>query len=370
MLSADLVKKAAFKSGFDLAGITQARPLTSLEELFRKRRENNLESLFIKATLEERLDPGLFLPGAKSIIMVGLSYYAGAPKKGDHLQGFFSRSAWGRDYHWVLGERLSRLGQLLSEFDPGLVYRTFVDTGPLPERELARRAGLGWMGKNTSLINEVYGSWIFLGGMVINRELETDSPLEADCGECDRCLKACPAGALERPYLVNPHRCLSYLTQKKGFLSPDERVLLGNRLYGCDTCQEVCPKNANVKRTCLPDFSPGGEEKLSLEELLLLTGKDFKNRFGHSAGAWRGKTNLQRNAIIALGNSGHPSGVFSLIPLLDQGSPVLRGHAAWALGRLGGLRAEKALNSAIEKEKEEKVRREIRSAINTIRRNS
>ncbi|HHX49903.1 MAG TPA: tRNA epoxyqueuosine(34) reductase QueG, partial [Clostridia bacterium] len=244
------------------------------------------------------------------------------------------------------------------------------DTGPLPERELARRAGLGWMGKNTSLINEVYGSWIFLGGMVINRKLETDSPLEADCGECDRCLKACPARALERPYLVNPHRCLSYLTQKKGFLSPDERVLLGNRLYGCDTCQEVCPKNANVKRTCLPDFSPGGEEKLSLEELLLLTGKDFKNRFGHSAGAWRGKTNLQRNAIIALGNSGDPSGVFSLIPLLDQGSPVLRGHAAWALGRLGGLRAEKALNSAIEKEKEEKVRREIRSAINTIRRNS
>ena len=183
---------------------------------------------------------------------------------------------------------------------------SFVDTGPLPE-ELARRAGLGWIGKNTALINDVYGSWIFLGGMVMNRELETDSPVEADCGECDRCLKACPAGAIEKPYLVNPHRCLSYLTQKKGFLAPAERVLLGNRLYGCDTCQEVCPKNAQVKRASLPDFSPPGEESLSLEELLCLTGKEFTDRFGHSAAAWRGKTTLQRNAIIALGNSGDPA---------------------------------------------------------------
>ncbi|NLC37668.1 MAG: tRNA epoxyqueuosine(34) reductase QueG [Clostridia bacterium] len=370
MLSADLVKGAAFSVGFDLVGITDAGPLTDLGQLLRERRESKLESPFITAAPEERVNPELFLPGARSIIMVGLSYYTDVSRRGGRLRGLFSRSAWGRDYHRVLGERLSWLGQLLKGFDPGLIYRPFVDTGPLPERELARRAGLGWIGKNTALINDVYGSWIFLGGMVMNRELETDSPVEADCGECDRCLKACPAGAIEKPYLVNPHRCLSYLTQKKGFLAPAERVLLGNRLYGCDTCQEVCPKNAQVKRASLPDFSPPGEESLSLEELLCLTGKEFTDRFGHSAAAWRGKTTLQRNAIIALGNSGDPAVISLLIPFLEHSNPVLRGHGAWALGKLGSLSAEKALSSALEKEKEEKVREEIRSALNTIRRHS
>lgn len=369
VFAANFVKEKAKEMGFDIVGITNTQPMSELAKLLKERQQAGLQSEFVSTVIDERLDPRYFFPEAKSVIMVGINYYYPTIKR-NYLSGDLARMAWGFDYHRVLSERLEKLGQLLKKLEPSLKYQNFVDTGPLIERELARRAGLGWFGKNTALITPEFGSWVFLGGMLINKELAKDVPLDRDCGNCEECLKACPIGALEEPYRVNPQRCLSYLTQKKGYLTLEEREGLGNRLYGCDTCQEVCPINRQTaKKTTNNELKPQKHGLVSLKEILNLNKKQFQVLFGMTAIAWRGRNNLRRNAIIALGNSSKLEAVPMLVKMLQDPSPLIRRYAAWALGCHESKKGMIALQEAVEKEADPRAKEEMILALEEHRSN-
>jgi len=239
-----------------------------------------------------------------------------------------------------------------------------VDNGPLLEREAAFLAGLGYYGYNCSLIVPGWGSWVALGLIVTDLEIEpTLYQGERRCKECGQCLAACPSGALIGPYILNPSRCLSYLTQKRGLLHPEERTLLGVRLYGCDTCQEVCPENEGLSREQVQLAKPFPFP--DLVNVLRLDNHSFKKQFGATALAWRGKGVLKRNALIALGNSGYATEevIKILGQFLSSPSPILRAHAAWALGQLKAPHAHVALEMALRKEQDPVVRQELEKAL-------
>ncbi len=371
MLSADLVKKKARETGFHLVGITNAEPMRELITLLEEQELQGKKPEFVSGNIEERLEPKLFFPEAKSIVMTAVNYYHSASSNEKNFRSKLSRSAWGLDYHQVMGRMLEQLGQSLQELEPELQYKIFVDTGPLVERELARRAGLGWIGKNAALITPQFGSWVFLGGIAVNLELEKDKPINGSCGSCQQCIEACPAGALEDAYCVNPNRCLSYVTQKKGYLTAKERELLKDRLYGCDTCQEVCPINIKLaKNTTVNALKPLSHAAMSLAEAAGMGNKQFKALLGPTAAAWRGKTNIKRNAVIALGNCGDPQVVPILKKALGDPSPIVRGYAAWALGQVAGRQAEviKALKQVLSSETNPRVKQEIVGVLETTSR--
>lgn len=368
MLTSSVVKAKGKEIGFDLVGITHAGPNEELALLLEKREKEGLRSEFEVGTPRERTNPGLFLPQARSVIMVALNYFNTLEGRRTPLAKL-SLSAYGKDYHQVMQEKLADLGQTLKKTDRNFRYRAFADMGPLVERDLAYQAGLGWIGKNATLITREFGSWVFLGGMVTNAELEADRPLKKDCGNCVRCLQACPGGALEAPYQLNPNKCSSYLTQKKGYLTHEERLTLGDRLYGCDTCQEVCPFNQqSQKPTNHAEFQPLGHENLPLETLLKMSNKEFQSIFGPTGAGWRGKNTLIRNGIIALGNKGNGRTKQTLIDGLASTSPVVRGFSAWALGKIKDREGETILKEAWAKEQDEQVIQEIESALARIER--
>ena len=239
------------------------------------------------------------------------------------------------DYHTVLKDRMIRL---IKELEKAMdfKYMYFVDTGPLIDREIARRCGLGYYGKNCSIINDEYGSFIFLGYILTNLEVEEySSPVEEKCGDCDLCLRACPTKALESPYRVNPKRCLSYLTQTKDLIPHELREKMGTRIYGCDTCQMVCPKNKGVEKSNHSEFIPEiTKGYMNIEELLTISNKEFKKKYGTMAGSWRGKNVLKRNGIIALGNMKNKESLILLKPLLKDQNPMIRDYTEWAINKI------------------------------------
>jgi len=238
-----------------------------------------------------------------------------------------------------------------------------VDNGPLLEREAGFLSGLGYYGYNCSLIVPGLGSRIALGLIITDLELEPTLPLEGKrCQGCGRCLMACPTGALVLPYTLQPERCLSYLTQKRGFLAPELRPYLEQRLFGCDVCQDVCPENEGLNLTGALFVYP------DLVQILALDPQRFNKLFGSTALAWRGKSVLQRNAAIALGNArcAEEAAVCALQEALTCPSPVVRGHAAWALGKLGLPEVRKSLKLAYEREIDPSVREEIEAALDNI----
>jgi epoxyqueuosine reductase len=309
-----------------------------------------------------RRDPGQVLAGARSVIVCALNYNtahpysseAAASEKSGEARGWISRYAWGRDYHEVLWERLNALADALNErFPEPHRSRAYADTGPIAERLFAKYAGLGWLGKNTLLLNEKLGSWFFLGVIFTTLELAPSlAPHEmppADlCGNCRQCLDACPTGAFVEPYVLDARRCISYLTiELRGSVPEEFRGAMGNKVYGCDICQEVCPYNREAPVTALPDFEPrqfgSGESLLQprLEWLAEMTEEEFREKFRGSAmkrTKWRG---LVRNACIALGNSKVRSGsaeyarVFEVLQKWTQSEEIsIAESARWALSRI------------------------------------
>lgn len=329
------VKAEARRLGLDLVGIASAAPFLQEKALLRER-----ESLGYRSPLEERdvalrTDPARLLPGVRSIIAVGLNYYQPAEASGDGaLRGWLSRYARGRvDYHRLLREKLERLGEYLQQRVPGSLVQSHVDTGPPLDRAVAVRAGLGWYGKHAQLITRDYASWVFLGELLTDLELQPDQPVAGTCGRCQRCLLACPTGAIVAPGVVDSSRCLSAVTQLKGFLPREHRRAMGNRVFGCDDCLDACPHNVRAKPALEPGLQPNPEVGgfPDLAALLQMTRGQFKRWFQQGAAGWRGKTVLQRNALIALGNSGDPRALPWLLGALQDQRPVMRGHAAWAL---------------------------------------
>ncbi|MEW5784685.1 MAG: tRNA epoxyqueuosine(34) reductase QueG [Bacillota bacterium] len=364
------LKELAAAAGLGLAGITGAAPLDTITERLQHRLAEGRITPFEEKDPFRRISPGHLLPDCRTIIVLGLPYTTACDplplSESDGPRGEVARCARGLDYHVVLeqkGEQLARLIQ--KEIAAPLRYRVLSDRSPLIERELARLAGLGRSGENCTLITPECGSYVALGTILLDREMEENSPLPGSCAGCGRCLASCPTGALVAPHILDPTRCLSYLTQAPGVVPAEIRPLFGRRLYGCDRCQEVCPHNRRQQPPLSPentfDFFPG---QPLLLPLLQMTGKEFSQTIGFSAAGWRGKTTLQRNAVIALGNSGDQSAVPSLARLLaEDARPLIRLHAAWALGRIAGVKARRYLEISLKREQDQAVRIELRRAL-------
>lgn len=346
--------------GIDLIGFTNAKPFEDLREILIRRRERGYLSGFEEENIELRTNPKKTLDSAKSIIVIGISYYIKKENLGNHKEpkfyGELARTAWGKDYHIVLKDKLEKLASfILSEYK-GLEYKAFVDTGPLVDRYLADRAGIGFYGYNSTIINKDFGSWIFLGYMITNIPLEKDKPLDATCIGCNLCIENCPNSAIEKPYDFNANKCLSNILQQKKDVPENALSKLDNKIYGCDICQNVCPHNKDIKEATSKEFIPRElPHKVDLISLLNLSNKEYKTLFKENASGWRGKKILQRNAIIALGNSKNKDAIEFLKPLLKDVRPDIRKITIWALYNIDSKYTLKLLPDIKLKEKEEDV---------------
>src|SRR5690606_34226121 len=293
--------------GIDAIGIASPDPFVTLKANIERSRALNYASGFEPKDIEKSVNPHLVFDQPQSIIAIGVAYHSkmsDAPKSvPGSRRGIMARAAWGEDYHHVLRNRLQRLEEWLAKRVPDLRVKSMVDTGELVDRSVAERAGIGWSGKNCSVISPELGSFIFLGEMITNIPFTPDTPITDQCGSCNKCIDACPTGALVGPGVLNAQSCVSYLTQTKHTLPDFFMKKIGNRLYGCDTCQIVCPVNKGKSWTHHEELKPDPEiAKPLLVPLLELTNKQFKEQFGHTSAAWRGKKPIQRNAVIGLGN--------------------------------------------------------------------
>ncbi len=399
------IKEYAYSLGFDIVRITTANAFPEAEGIIKDRIARGLMDglpWFTAERADVSCHPDALLPGARSIIALAICYLSEQPAEtGDGSpRGRISRYAWGDDYHDSVKARLQQFAVWLrdyvrDEMGDTLETRLFVDTGRMVDRAVAQRAGLGWYGKNTNILTKGWGSWVFLAEIVTNLRLEPDEPLKANCGSCEICLHACPTGALPNPYELDSTRCISYLTiELRGSIPLELRPLMGNLIFGCDICQEVCPVNkvaerrlglrdepgARVippetvrKREALPpthlklrtEFQPRPAVGSSPEliPLLSLTEEQFRERFRRSPIKRARRRGLLRNVCVALGNSGDPQAVPALIGALQDAEALVRGHAAWALGRIGGEEAIAALHAALHMEEDGEVQKELQCAL-------
>ncbi|MGE7987096.1 tRNA epoxyqueuosine(34) reductase QueG [Lysinibacillus fusiformis] len=359
----------AISIGVDKIGFTTAAPFTELKNRLRRQQELGYQSGFEESDIEKRTEPLQLLNEAESIVSIAVAYPSrmqNAPigKKGAR-RGIFCRASWGVDYHTAIRERLKLLSAWLEERVEGVRIESMVDTGALVDRAVAERAGIGWSGKNCSIITPEFGSYVYLGELITNIPFSPDKPMEDECGECRLCLDVCPTGALIQGGQLDAQRCIAFLTQTKGTLPDEFRNHIGNRLYGCDTCQTVCPKNKGKINWIHEEFMPDPElAKPLLTPLLTISNKEFKAKFGHVSGSWRGKKPIQRNAILALAHFKEEAAIPDLINLLkNDDRPVIRGTSAWALGKIGGEQAKSALYDAEANEKDEEVLNEIHKGL-------
>lgn len=361
----------AKRIGISKIGFTSAEPFYELKDILSRHRELGYESGFEEKDIDKRVDPKLTMEDAKSIIAIAIAY----PSKMEtskalegEYKGFVARSAWGIDYHIILRSKLEQLGIFLQQLIPSAKYLFMTDTGVLSDHAVAERAGIGWIGKNSLLLTPEYGSYVYLGELITNIEFPIDQPMENQCGDCTKCIDACPSNAIVQPKQVNAKKCLSYVTQEKGMLSEKAMEQLGNRLYGCDTCQLVCPKNRGINADYLEETIPNPDvAKPLLKPLLNISNSEFKVSWGPTAAAWRGKKIIQRNAIIGLANFKDKSAISDLeIILLYDERPMIKQTTAWAIGKIGGEMALDVLQKAKLRENDTKVLYEIEKSINKL----
>jgi epoxyqueuosine reductase len=332
------IRRLARESGFELAGVARAEPL--VEDSRRYLDWVELGKAGAMGYLTDRramirTDPRLLLPAAKSIISVGKLYNGTEPRStelSDSDLGWISRYAWGEDYHEVVRAGLERLVEKLG---PGHEWKICVDTAPLLERSYAREAGLGWIGKNTCLINQQMGSWFFLGEILTSLEIEPDSPPPDRCGTCTRCIDACPTQAIPPAgYEVDARRCIPYFTiELHGSVPEEMRASMGNHLFGCDICQDVCPWNRQAPAAEEPSFEPRHFAP-PLEKLAGLTEDEFREVFRSSPIQRAKYAGFLRNVAIAMGNSGQAKFREPLEKLAAFENELVAEHARWALGQL------------------------------------
>lgn len=327
---------------------------------------------FEEPDIEKRTNPSLLLPKAKSIVAIALAYPSkmkDAPRSTkDARRGIFCRASWGTDYHVVLKKKLDMLEEFLRSKHVDIRTKSMVDTGELSDRAVAERAGIGFSAKNCMIITPEFGSYVYLAEMITNVPFEPDEKIEDQCGTCNKCVDSCPTGALVNPGQLNSQRCISFLTQTKGFLPDEFRSKIGNRLYGCDTCQTVCPINKGKDFHLHPEMEPDPEiAKPLLKPLLTISNREFKEKYGHVSGSWRGKKPIQRNAILALAHFKDTSALPVLIELMHKDPrPVIRGTAAWAIGKIGDDQQLPELEKALERESDEEAKQEIVKGIELL----
>ena len=323
---------------------------------------------YTQERIDRGTDPRALLPGARSIISVAVIYPSTRPEL-EIGRGRVARYAWGRDYHNVLKKRLKQLITRVSQhLDRPVAHKIYVDDGPMLDREVARRAGVGFFGKNTMILTQA-GSWTFLGQIITDLELPQDVPSPKSCGTCMQCMPACPTGAIVEPYVIDSKKCISYLTiEHRGPIPRELRPLVGDMIFGCDLCQEACPIN-EVRGDAEPDkaFAPNPNwSSLDPATVLLLDEKSFQETFQGSPIRRATCEGLRRNACVVLGNLGDAATIPSLINVLDDPSALVRGHAAWALGRLGGSDAKGSLKAVKRTEIDPMVLEEINAALDVV----
>lgn len=323
---------------------------------------------FDEARVLRATDPRRTLPGARSVILLAASYRSAAPLPSPgRPRGRIARYAWGRDYHRVLEKRARPLLRWIAEAAPGSRSRLMVDHGPLAERAYARASGLGWQGKNTMLLTRGVGSYTFLAAILTTAWFERDPPAPQSCGACARCLPTCPTGALRGEYEVVNDLCIAHHTiENRGPIPRALRALIGDWVFGCDLCQEACPANDPPRDDGLPEFAAAEPDAAfpDLVELLALGEAEFRARFAGRPILRAKYAGLLRNVCVALGNVGGKNAVAPLARALEHGEPLVRGHAAWALGRLGGPEALRARRT---READPWVREEIDRALEDLR---
>ncbi len=363
------VKEYAESIGIDKIGFTTAAPFRELKNRLVRQQDLGYQSGFEEKDLEKRTEPALLLEQAESIIAIAIAYPSrmeDSPrgKKGER-RGIFCRASWGEDYHTVLRGRLRLLEAFILEHVADARVKSMVDTGELSDRAVAERAGIGWSAKNCSIITPEFGSYVYLGEMITNIPFEPDEPMEDECGDCTLCLDACPTGALIVGGQLDATRCIAFLTQTKTTIPEEFRDKIGNRVYGCDTCQTICPKNRKKHNLHQDVFKPEPElAKPLLQPILSLSNRQFKEKFGKVSGSWRGKNPIQRNAIIALAHFKEEAAVPELIEMLQNDPrPVMRGTIAWALGKIGVEEGYLVMKDVLDTEEDENVRIELEKAI-------
>jgi epoxyqueuosine reductase len=340
-----IVKRAAEEAGFDLSGVASAMGARELEYFPHWIAAGHAgEMKYMEARDEEgelkRASLARVAPWARSVIVCAINYNVNQPYSTEvknPSRGWISRYAWGReDYHEAVLRRLKRVEASLQEAAEGVQTRSYVDTGPIVERVFAKYAGVGWIGKNTCVINQQKGSWLFLGVILASVELEPDVPAADRCGSCTRCIEACPTDALLSPYVLDSKRCISYLTiEKRGAISEELRAGMGQQVFGCDICQDVCPWNRKAPHSALPEFGPREElVNPALDWLAEMSAEEFRANFRGSPIRRAKHAGMRRNAAIAMGNSGREEFVPILEAMIEDSEPSVAESAAWAVRRL------------------------------------
>jgi epoxyqueuosine reductase len=331
----DRIRAHAYSIGFDLAGIATLGPAETSDKFEAWLAKGYAGEMgYLPRGAAKRKDTRLPFPDTKSAVVVGLNYDGTTPS------GPIARYARGDDYHDVMLAKLDSLHRWIeSHLSREIRGKAYVDTGPILERDLARKAGLGWFGKNTNLINPGIGSYFFIGTLLLDLDLEPDAPFEADrCGTCTRCLDACPTQALVEPGVLDATRCISYLTIESRSAIPVElRESQGSLVYGCDICQEVCPWNVTFSRELTaPELAPRDDlVNPDLDAMLLDDDDEFRKRFRNSPITRAKRRGLARNIAVAMGNRGDPADIPALTTALADPDEIVREHAAWALEKVG-----------------------------------
>jgi epoxyqueuosine reductase len=370
------IKEQAHTLGFSLAGITTCEPLPH-KDVFNTwiddGRHGGMAYLETQRSRECRPNPGKLLPECQSVLVVGVRYPKPLPNDTGlntekRIYGKVAAYAWGVDYHCTLPGKLEQLACFIeAQVGHPVPNRWYTDTGPLLERELAQRAGLGWIGKNTCLINPYQGSYFLLAELLLGLELVPDQPFKRDrCGTCQRCIIACPTGCILPDRTLDARRCISYLTiELKGAIPTELRPLMDGWVFGCDVCQQVCPWNHFASPQADQAYGSSAVEPApQLLKELMLSASDFNVKYRHHPITRAKRRGYLRNIAVTLGNSHSPAAVLALANALKgEAEPLVRAHAAWALGQIGSDSARQALKNAAGSENDQQVKLEIQAAL-------
>ncbi|MDP7587251.1 MAG: tRNA epoxyqueuosine(34) reductase QueG [Dehalococcoidia bacterium] len=366
------ITEYAVQCGFDLVRITRAGEFAQDRDVALTRiKSGQMDGLpwYTESRVRRGADPQTLLPGARSIICLGLSYLDDETPTASG--GKVARYASVKDYHRAMKRRMKALVRGLEErLESSIKAKWYVDDGPMLDRAAAARSGLGWFGKSTNIITPSHGSWVLLGQVITDLDLEPDPALQKACGACVRCIDDCPTGAIVAPYTLDNTRCISYQTiENRGVIPLEMRPLIGDWVFGCDICQDVCPVNRKAEKPLQPiqkAEAVGPSGKLDLAELLALSEEEFRARFQGTSIMRAKRVDMQKNACVALGNNRDTAGVPALVSALKNAEPLVRGHAAWALGQMATTQAIKGLEQSTESDPY--VLEEIAAAIKESRR--
>jgi epoxyqueuosine reductase len=367
------IKQLAREAGLEVAAVAGPEPFAGLEEHLHEQIERGRLRGFDWFTRERAsfsIAPANLQPQVRSIVSVGLPYYRQAPELPNDgaVRGRIARYAWGPDYHMVLKRRMADLlARIEARAGRRVEARLLVDTARIVDRAVAGRSGLGWYGKHTCIIVPGFGSWVLLGELLLDLELEPDAPLDRNCGRCRACLDRCPTNAIVGPYEVDSTRCISFQTiEQRGAVPIELRSQFGNWVFGCDECQEVCPYTNAAQETYDRELEPRSPRNVApeLDWLLTMSESAYRETYRGTAVLRSKRRGLARNAAIALGNTLDERAIPALDGALEHhDEPLVRGHVAWALGRFDDAAARQSLLRAIKREDDEYVRSEITTAL-------